>query len=111
MASILIIIGLGVYVLLWFDPEIAPYPKTGAWRSVPNWLRRLTRRGAGPVVIAAASVQAAAVVTLGVGIARTAGFMDGSQSDAGRWALALSWSGSLLTWAILALQARDTRSP
>ena len=104
---ILLLVGLGTYVLLWRDPSAAPYPSgAGLWRSAPAWLRHLVRRGDGPLVISALAVQAAALVTLIVGVIAWSG---GSARDLGGTGLVvvtIAWVVALVVWGLLALRAR-----
>lgn len=107
MATVLILLGLGVYLGLWFDSSVVPYPRgPGEWRSAPVWLRRAVRRGPGPVLIAAVAVQAAGTVTLVVGVIRQLGFLEFPFSGLGAWAIVVSWCAALATWGLLAIRAR-----
>lgn len=103
----LILLGLGVYLTIWYDPSIGPYPDTpGQWRTAPDWVRRLVRRGQGPVLIAAVAVQVAAAVTAAFGILRQLGMLEYPLSGYGAWLVVLSWGGALGVWGLLAIRAR-----
>ena len=107
MATVLILLGLGVYLGLWFDSSVVPFPEgPGEWRSAPVWLRRAVRRGPGPVLIAAVAVQAAGAVTFVVGVIRQLGFLEFPVSGIAAWAIVLSWCAALATWGLLAIRAR-----
>lgn len=107
VATVLILLGLGVYLGLWFDSSVVPYSQgPGEWGSAPAWLRKAVRRGPGPVLIAAVAVQAAGAVTFVVGVIRQLEFLEFPVSELGAWTIVLSWCAALATWGLLAIRAR-----
>jgi hypothetical protein len=66
----LLLLGLGLYLLLWFNPESGvPNPRdVGEWRSVPTGLRPLFRRGSGPVLIAALLWQVSGLFMIAIAV-------------------------------------------
>jgi hypothetical protein len=110
MAGVLTLFGLLTYALIWSDPSAVPYPGgPGEWHSAPAWCRRLLRRGNGPVLIAAVSVQAAAATTAIFGMLRWIGILEYPLSAVGAWIVVISWCASLAVWGLVALRARRWR--
>jgi hypothetical protein len=61
------IFGIGVYFMMWWNHENrgVPNPRgTGTWRSAPRFLRRVLRRGEGPILVGAVAIEAMAAVML-----------------------------------------------
>jgi len=100
----LAIFGIGVYFMMWWNHENrgVPNPRgVGSWRSAPLLLRRVLRRGEGPILKGAVAIEAmaAGMVTAAVlGITRTI-------SPETTAELALGSSGiPLITWTYLWLR-------
>src|SRR6266550_137296 len=103
--GVAILAGIGVYVVLWLDPDIAPYPSgPGEWRSAPDWFRRFVRRANGPVVVSAVAVQGAAAVLFVFGVLGWLGLLAPPFSDYGFLLVTIAWCAALVVWGLLAIR-------
>jgi hypothetical protein len=108
--GVAIFVGVGVYLMLWLDPDIAPYPSgPGEWRSAPVWFRRLVRRVNGPVVISAVAVQGAAALLLVFGLLGWLGLLAAAYSGYAFLLVTIAWCAALVVWGLLAIRARRWR--
>jgi hypothetical protein len=65
---VLLLFGVGLYMLFWFDPPGVPNPPgVGEWKA-PISLRRLLHRNSGPVLIAALLPQLVALFMVATAI-------------------------------------------
>lgn len=108
--AVLIISGLGIYLLLWSDHDVVPNPDgAGEWRSVPRWIKRIVVRGDGPVLIGAVFGQLAAAVMLVVGLLRVTEILVYPLSAVGAYAIAGSWVLALGSFGLVEIRARMWR--
>jgi hypothetical protein len=105
-AVILVIGGIGVYLLAWLDHDATPNPlQAGEWRSAPHILRRFLRKGTGPVLIGSATVELAGTIMLIVGLLTLGGPLSGPLSIGAAAALIGSLGLAVCSWAVISLRA------
>lgn len=107
MALVLIVSGLGLYLLLWSDHQGVPNPDgAGEWRSVPRWIRRIVVRGDRPVLLPALAGQLAGGVMFIVGLLSLTELLVYPFSAVGYYAIAGSWFLALGSFGLVELRAR-----
>lgn len=97
MAAELVILGVLLYFIAWFahDKGGVPRPRLGpGWRESPTWVRRLLRRGSGPILPLSVAVELAGFFSVLRGVAS----INGSRGDA---ADALTASAMAATFVLI----------
>ena len=72
----------------------------------PGWLRRIVRRGEGPVVISALAVQTAGFATLMIGVSGWTGLGADALHTNGMLIITIAWLAALVTSGLIAIRAR-----
>lgn len=95
MAANLVILGILLYFVAWFAHDKGGVPKPGEgprWRTPPAWLRRLLRRGQGPILLISALFEITGIVMIVRGLAA----VDGRTADTVDAATGLAMTAGIL---------------
>lgn len=107
---ILAVSGIAVALLFWGNHDVTPNPcGAGEWRTPPDFLIRLLRRDAGPVLIGSVFGQVAGLTMIVVGLLTVGGPLASPYSVGAAAALMGAISIALASWVAILVRARIWR--